>query len=372
MRLRGLERLSAERDVNPDALLIEPVLWGVLFRVLVLTRRARDFLELLEETQRELELLDRVEDLLQTTGAFGAFAAAGSSLALLRALQRPVQRAVRVLLEDIREVKTQAVIPRRDVKRASQERLALLQRRGFVRVPSLVQRYSVVEVVEELRLRLLVVLRRGDVVPFRHLHVPLVDPDVRGRHQARVRGALRALPGRRRDPLGDHLERRLRFVDAPFLREEDAQPVRGVHVAAVFLQRFRVQRRRVVQVRLLRLADFRVPALVVHAALKLHGLVIRRVREREHRVLVVLVRRRVRVFTRGRGQRRLRRRELLREVPERLKLRLRLGPSALFHEHVTDGRHRVRVVRLGLQRLARELLRGGEIFPLRRHRGFAE
>ena len=207
---------------------------------------------------------------------------------------------------------------------AAQRLLGRLNVARLVEVPRLEEHHAVVHVVVKLRLRLLVVPGGGDKVPLGHLNVPLVDGDVRrgGETISVATGRLR----RRGDSLRDELERRLGLVNLALIGEEDAEAVGSKEIRPALLQRLGVHRLRVFQVFLLHLPRRLVSALELARVLRLDRAVVRRVGQRHHGVLVVLMRHRVGVLPRRRGERRSLRAELFGRLSQRLELRLRFRP----------------------------------------------
>ena len=274
---------------------------------------------------------------------------------LLAGAQQRLHLALRLLLDHIRQVESQPVVPgatcsaRRSVFCDSGSPAVP----SLVRVARLVQHHRGVQVVEELRLRLRVVPRGGVPVPLGVLDVSLVDPDVGELARAVLGGAVGvgvALARRRRraQPLSHHLERLLGLLDLALLGEQDAQPVGGEQVGLALLQRLGVHRRGVLQVFLHRLGGLLVRrgAVAVARALRPHRLVVRRVGHRDHRVLVRGVRRRLGVLARRRRElRRLRAQRPPVRRAQQLELRLRVRPPALLHQQVPEERHRVGVRR---------------------------
>ena len=239
MRLRVCQRLVAELNVHPEALLVNANLLrqGLLALLLLVSLEHR--LDLLEELQRELEVLDGVEHLRQPAFALALL------LPLLGSLEGAVEGPVRVLLVHVREVEAKPVVPGRDVKRPLERNFGFLHVVGLVVVPRLVERHTGVHAKEEPLLCLFVVSRGGNVVPLGHLDVSLVDPDVGGCEHVLVGVGVRVFravvlgvvsAAEAHQALRDHLERSLGLVNLALLSEQDAQTVRRVQVAAALLQ----------------------------------------------------------------------------------------------------------------------------------------
>ena len=96
-----------------------------------------------------------------------------------RALHRSIQRALRHLLDDVRQVEANSVVPRRDHQRFAKNLTRFFQVTVLILRSRLVQHHIFILVEIKLALSALVELGRLHVLRLGQEHVALVDENVR-------------------------------------------------------------------------------------------------------------------------------------------------------------------------------------------------